>query len=285
MPGSNDQFQYPTTYQYKSTDQPQSIASQFNISTSQLLSANPGGYPFNVGQTIKIPQYSSPIGPTPPAGYQGLTPSQSQNIPAPAPSFNNPHPYRGATNTPTRAQTAESARLNGMTNLVIQNQLANGIPPAMIPAGVTVINPQTGRPATPEDMAASGYTFNPKTNSWGYNQNTGLAQLAPPNGGSPTAPNNDFMNTGFMKDYTANNVGFYDQKRWDPTAQGGKGAFVKIGDLIRQGKFDERTGKAPLNKNSKPKAIGGGNSVATAAQPAQSNANVNTVLSVNLGSG
>ena len=180
----------PTTYQYKSNDQPDKVAQQLGVTPQQLIQANPGGYPFSTGQTIKIPQ----IGPQLPAGNLGLTPSQAQSIPK-ATSFNNPHPFvpqKGSVPT-TQAQTADSMRLNGLSNLVIQGQFASGIPPKMVPAGTNVINPMTGVAMTPEDYAAGGYTFDAASNSWRHNwKSSGLAQLAPPAQSSDSLQKGDF---------------------------------------------------------------------------------------------
>ena len=225
MPGRKDDNQYPTTYQYQATDSPQQIASQFGVTTPQLLQANPGGYPFSTGQTIKIPNVPSPMVYGPPK-----PPVAAANTPYSQLAAQQPYKAIGSGLPSQRSQNADSARLNAQAQAVINNQVANGIPPMMVPANTPIINPQTGRPATADDMAASGYTFDPRSNSWRFNQNTGLAQLAPPNGGSPTAPNggnSDFMNTKFMQQYAANDTDFYNQKRWDPTTK----KFQKIGEI------------------------------------------------------
>lgn len=270
----------PQTYQYQTNDNPTSLAQQFGVTPSQLLNANPGGYPFSTGQTIKIPQYSSPIGPTQPPGYQGLTPSQAQ--PKPTQAQSSPYFQLAAPNNPVvnnmsqQSQNAWTQRMNAQTTAVITNQIANGIQPPMIPANTSITNPVTGKPATPDDLIASGYAFNPKTNSWnlaGSVQNPGQTASAP-------AGNSAFMNTGFMQQYAAQGTAFENQKRWDEST----GKFVRIGDLIRQGKLDLKTGKT----TAKGKRGGGGGGGGGQAQPVlqeAKNSNVNSVLSFNLGSG
>lgn len=44
-------------YQYGANDDPVTLASQNGITTQQLLDANPGGYPFSVGQNINMPSW------------------------------------------------------------------------------------------------------------------------------------------------------------------------------------------------------------------------------------
>lgn len=44
------------SYQYKSGDDPVTLAEQYGITPAELLAANPGGAPFTVGQSIRIPQ-------------------------------------------------------------------------------------------------------------------------------------------------------------------------------------------------------------------------------------
>jgi hypothetical protein len=43
------------TYQYQATDNPADLATKLGTSPQQLLNANPGGYPFDTGQTINVP--------------------------------------------------------------------------------------------------------------------------------------------------------------------------------------------------------------------------------------
>jgi hypothetical protein len=57
--------------------------------------------------------------------------------------------------------------------------------------------------------------------------------------GSSAGGNSEFMNTRFMQENQERGTGFYDQLRWDPQRK----KYVKIGDLIRQGRLDVRTGK------------------------------------------
>ncbi len=54
-------------YQYSSQDDPTKLADKYGITPTQLINANPGGYPFGTGQTINIPQFGPPAPPTPQA--------------------------------------------------------------------------------------------------------------------------------------------------------------------------------------------------------------------------
>lgn len=134
--------------------------------------------------------------------------------------------------------------------------------------------------ATPQSMQANGFTYNTANGTWvpgGMNNPApGAPGTTTPTGGKPVSA--DFMNTKFMQYNTANGIGFYDQLRWDPSTK----KYVKIGDLLRQGKLDIRTGKDIVRKKHK----GGGGAVQP-AQPAQptSTATANTVLALQLGSG
>jgi hypothetical protein len=50
------------TYQYQATDNPADLATKLGTSPQQLLNANPGGYPFDTGQTINVPaEYGKPL--------------------------------------------------------------------------------------------------------------------------------------------------------------------------------------------------------------------------------
>src|SRR5688572_12797605 len=52
-------------YQYQPGDSPLTVANQFNLQPQQIISANPGGYPFSAGQTINIPSAAvNPYAPT-----------------------------------------------------------------------------------------------------------------------------------------------------------------------------------------------------------------------------
>jgi hypothetical protein len=47
------------TYQYQATDNPADLATKLGTSPQQLLNANPGGYPFDTGQTINVPYFDT----------------------------------------------------------------------------------------------------------------------------------------------------------------------------------------------------------------------------------
>src|SRR5258706_14433365 len=68
----------PQTYQYQNSDQLLNYLGQQGVSHQQVLNTNPGGYPFSVGQTIKIPNLQ-------PTTYGPPKPAAS-------PYANQPHP-------------------------------------------------------------------------------------------------------------------------------------------------------------------------------------------------
>jgi hypothetical protein len=71
----------PTTYQYGTGDDPITLAEQNGISVQELLAANPGGAPFQTGQTIVLPPPRPTINATGTAGtYQYKPPSWVQPL-------------------------------------------------------------------------------------------------------------------------------------------------------------------------------------------------------------
>jgi hypothetical protein len=62
----------------------------------------------------------------------------------------------------------------------------------------------------------------------------GTSALNAPPPAAAVVPQSDFMKTNFMQYNTANNISFENQLRWDPSSK----KYVKIGDLLRQGKLD-----------------------------------------------
>ncbi len=160
----------------------------------------------------------------------------------------------------------------------VTDQIDAGIaPPSVTPeVAAKVINPVTGLPMTDADWQASGYTFNPATGQW-ERAGSGTAGSTTGTNGTNTA-NTAFANTASQQYYAANNIGFLDQKRWDPVRK----KFVPIRQLINEGKLDVRTGKF------NPHAGRGGGQAAPVAAPAQaSNAGTDPsrTLTTNQGGG
>lgn len=82
------------TYNYQPTDNPLTVAEQFGTTPQQLISANPGGYPFSTGQTINVPYQAYNL---PNQGY--TTPFTPQTVAAVqnqyAPPKTTPRPATG----------------------------------------------------------------------------------------------------------------------------------------------------------------------------------------------
>lgn len=129
--------------------------------------------------------------------------------------------------------------------------LATGNFPSVlsVSAANKVTNPATGQPYTPQDYAAAGYTYNAATGQYLRNGATGTATNTPATSAAagPGTPgwtgNSAYANTQAAQYYAANNVPFYAQKRWVK----GRG-FVTLGQLIREGSLDIRTGKMRQKK-------------------------------------
>lgn len=84
-----------TTYQYRAGDDPTQLAQQFGTTPQQLINANPGGYPFNTGQMINLPQ-AFPVSSNPLGNFQ-YSPAPIQS----AADRNVPRPYQHVVNVAT----------------------------------------------------------------------------------------------------------------------------------------------------------------------------------------
>lgn len=84
-----------TTYQYQAGDDPTQLAQQFGTTPQQLINANPGGYPFNTGQMINLPQ-ALPVSSNPLGNFQ-YSPAPIQS----AAERNVPRPYQNVVNATT----------------------------------------------------------------------------------------------------------------------------------------------------------------------------------------
>lgn len=189
-------------YQVKAGDTFDNIAKQNNLTVPQVQQANNGMVvPPPKGSYINVPQYQSPT-----------------TVPTTYPSQN---PYYGPAPTPFGNTPPNSAYQKADYTDIIQNQLAAGSPPATIPASLNIINPVTGQPATPDDLIASGYTLDHKTNTWHFGGAGNGTQTATGSGA--------FAGTQAAQYNAANNVAFTNQIRWY------KGKKYTIGQLLRKG--------------------------------------------------
>jgi LysM repeat protein len=128
----------------------------------------------------------------------------------------------------------------------INTQVAAGQLPGSVSVYTPIIDPTTGKPVTDQQMVANGYQYDNIKKEW---QLPGAAPSAQPAGQVTNAAgtgSSEFMNTGFMQQYAAQGTAFVNQKRWDPETK----QFVRIGDLLRQGKLSI-DGKRPKKKKNR----------------------------------
>lgn len=150
----------------------------------------------------------------------------------------------------------------------VANALSTGNFPNVLSASVAnrMVNKKTNQPYTPKDWEAAGYTYNAATGQYLRNGATGTATNTPATSAAagPGTPgwtgNSAYANTQAAQYYAANNVPFYAQKRWVK----GRG-FVTLGQLIREGSLDVRTGKMRNKKNNN----NGGDEQQAAPPPAE----------------
>ncbi len=169
----------------------------------------------------------------------------------------------------------------------IMTQLANGQAPDQIPsAALGFITNAKGQPLTIQMAQQMGYVMNNQGILVKNGAGVTGSQMIQTSIGTGSA---DFMNTGFMQKNLEKNIDFVHQLRWDPQ----KKKYVQIGQLIKEGKLDVKTGKFyPHGRNKNhggPKggyaAGGGGGSRSTTAPVATNAEGPQTVLDVHLGSG
>jgi hypothetical protein len=171
--------------------------------------------------------------------------------------------------------------LRNQANQITQQLAAGQLPDSIPSAVVGFIRDNQGKPLTLQDLVAEGYTMNAQ----GVMVRNAAGQVTT-SVGSGSA---EFMNTGFMRNYAAKGVDFLNQKRYY------KGKYVKIGDLIRRGILDVKTGRvydSPKKRNKKGKLVDKkpakkAQAPAPAPAPAQptNTEGPTTILDIHLGSG
>jgi len=207
----------PNPYKYQSDDSPLTLADKYGITPTQLIDANPGGYPFSTGQTINIPQFG------PAMGNQGVAGPTMYGPPKPAGITGTPPVGYGPQSTPqTNYGYNVNQRGRGFGQPTPQNIYGPlGVPYAELPRPGFAAIPQlpSGAPAT--TTTGAGSILDPSQPYGGF-QNL--------NGSDGT----DYANTKAAQYYAAAGTPFLKQKRWDPQAK----KYVSIGKLIKQGKLD-----------------------------------------------
>ena len=250
----------PFVYRYRPEDDPTTVATQFGITPSQLIQANPGGFPFSTGQTINVPrnntpfQYGAPVFNTPPTAM-----------------FQNPPANLGALNTGVQ-QYANPAAVGPFPQNYQQAQklIRQGVPTSAAQQITGTTSQQasqsllpTGKEVDYAFRAQGAAVFGPAyasvmarlaTNPEEFNNLTKTQQDAiekmMTNAQGGGAGNTDFKNT---QGYLANaDKPFLEQTTYI------NGKPMKIKDAVRRGLLDLKTGrrfKQPMKRNRKGKLV------------------------------
>ncbi len=264
--------------------------------TPEIIAANPGGFPAQIGQTLNLP----------PQPLTGLSSTRLGEIfreffplgtgrNVTQTGFGNPYvaknagrnvvgggfydilaaknPGRnvvgGAYTVPPKQPVAPVSQASPYAQ---QGAYVGG--GVYLPSNVPTYAQSQGHPdpgliqrlanASPEQFAAEVAAMSPT-------QRDAIERLTQQANGGGTVTNAagtgsaEFMNTGFMQQNAANNTPFEKQLRWDEDRK----KYVQIGKLIAEGKLDNRTGKmrrvqtrrgnsSPARTNSQGSLIGTG---------------------------
>lgn len=251
-------------YQVQGGDTFDSIAQKNNLTTPQIQQANGGMLvPPPAGRFINLPARATPGMLNPPLPQQAapfMTYQQAQQagrVPQ-TPQTNTPY-WQLATQQPQSPVSAVPMNQAGMpsygwnsyasqftntnaqaqANDIAVGQTLDSLNNGQLPQSISLYsfnnlrNPETGQKFTHKDMMENGYSFNPVTGSYTLGQGQQQQQKTAGPG------NTDYSKTAAAQQYAANNTAFVDQKRWDPVSK----KYVRIGDLINQGKLDVHTGQ------------------------------------------
>lgn len=262
------QNDYNPYYQIKPDDTYDSIAQQTGVNASDLQSLN-GVVPPPKGSFIRMPSRLDPLGGVG-GGARGGNRAGAPGGPG-NPALAGPNvreqAYSGqAQNNNTVASYYTSAALPPGTQGVsvttpvpgipgstpatysasyadpawVANALSTGNFPNVLSASVAnrMVNKETNQPYTAKDWEAAGYTYNAATGQYLRGGATGNAMNTPTTNTPTPGVSSAYANTQAAQYYANNNVNFYAQKRWVK----GRG-FVTIGQLIREGSLDVKTGK------------------------------------------
>ena len=243
-------------YQVKENDKNISdIAGKFGLPAQQLVDVNKSKTLPPEGSYIQLPRPGFAAGPQ---GQPNASPS-------------NLWPY-----------SSQSGTQQFVANQ-IQKQIAAGESPNSIPASaIGFLTNANGTRLTVQQLTQLGYVANDK----------GMFVLA----GSPSAPGGGLQGPSAeyaaTAGYQANmNKDFLQQLRYDPK----KRKLVKIGDLIRQGRLDIKTGRMydqPMKRNKQGKLVAANRPqqevaapVAVPVEPQITRETPQTILDIHLGSG
>lgn len=118
----------------------------------------PKGFVSTVPKTSNAPKTGVYVPPTNAAAQNWL--KQQQQAAA-----LNPAIYQGPSSFTSAGGKPPTAELQ----LNINQQVASGMLPPIVPTGTSIINPQTGNPVTQQEMLANGYVYNNFTKGWELN--------------------------------------------------------------------------------------------------------------------
>lgn len=241
------------------------------------VSANQQAAPFYT--QAQLPQGTNSVSPYRPGGITGKPPvgyGPQQARPA------TPGVPMNQAGYPSYSPVGIAAQAQAQANdLAVQNTITSlqaGVLPPNISsyAANNLVNPTTGQKFTPQDLAISGYSFNPATGQYTL---TGAQEILAQNKSPNVNPNggggSDFSNTASQQYYAANGVAFQNQKRWDPERK----KFVKIGQLLKEGRLDIKTGRMRKSKG------GGGGQPQAPVEPQGTTSAPTQQLNTNQGGG
>ncbi len=103
----------PTSYTYQSGDDVNTLAQKHNTTPEEIIAANPGGFPFSTGQSIKLPAQPPAVG----------TPTNYNPYGAPT-TYSNYKPPE----TPFTLNSPPVAQSDFMNTKFMQEYAANGTP-------------------------------------------------------------------------------------------------------------------------------------------------------------
>lgn len=263
-------------YQYKSTDDPATLAAQKGITPQQLLSANQGGAPFSTGQMINIPQFNygaSVAQPAPNSSWANLLNGQQPTTPVaqPSQSFNYVNPTdpnfwqpRPRSNTPTVQPVVPNPVVPVVVQQQMQNLINQGVPPSVASTVAAATATLSGGTRGPTSRGNPGGFWDIVTriqnNPSEYDSlpdvyKEAIDRRLQESGQGQTweqrhAPGEDFAKTqGYQV-----NAG----KEFGEQTTYINGKAMKIKDAVRKGYLDIKTGKRysqPMKRNKKGKLV------------------------------
>lgn len=233
-----------TPYTYKQEDNPIDLAKRFAIPPDALLSANPGGYPFDAGQVINIPQtspyFQSEKAPTSPT-WSGLIPNAFE------PQYNQALNMAGV---PVVGGVSGSTQVGTPISIYARNMAQQYGVSAPVGYG-----PYWQQKAQQRANAPSYFTTEKQGAPSIYGTDDSWYAPAAPvqtqTGIQPTpAGNTDFNMTQAAQYNARNNIPFLQQKRWDPQRR----KYITVGEWLRRSQGQHRRDRRARNQANNAQA-------------------------------